>query len=73
MKTYSTGTLATIDGQDAILAQVDYGKICFIDLNSGNRWHDPIQVDCADEIPYSKLKEAADGEKMVIKKEKSVW
>lgn len=33
------------DGEEAILAQVDYGcKVCLICLNSGNRVKDPIQV-----------------------------
>ena len=66
MKKYKTGTLVKVDGQDAILAQVDYGMICLIDLTSGNRWASPVSVDCADEIPLSAIKKAADGEDFKI-------
>jgi len=67
MKGYQTGTVVEVSGQDAILSQVNYGEICLIDIQSGNRWHDPIPVDCADTIPISKIKEAADFEPIKIK------
>ena len=51
-KTYSIGQRFNNNswGTECILAQVDYNKCAFINLNDGNRFTDPVSVKCVSRI-----------------------
>ncbi len=49
-ETYSVGEWFESNANRHLLAQVAYGKVCLIELSSGNRRNNPIEVDIIHEI-----------------------
>lgn len=43
---YALGQIFEIEGKPFILAQVESKRLAMVSLIDGNRWNDPIKVDC---------------------------
>jgi len=59
MKKYRTGTIISVAKREVLLALVDSHKCCLIDMTDGNRWNNPLEVECADGVTVAEIKKMA--------------